>query len=283
MRLTDGRTLAWIEIGDPDGRPVFVFHGTPGSRLEVRPLHAVALDSGLRVIAPDRPGMGGSSFHGNRTLRAWAGDVSALAAHLGLSRYRVLGFSGGGPSALACGAVNPGEVEEVLLVSGCAPVERMGALLDTGPIDALLGVASRWLPRLAGVAVGAMGEVARRLPAVAAGVWEADLLPHERKVVHGIGATDRRDELEAFTEALREGPMGVVDDYRLISQPWDFLPEEVEVPVVQWHGSADSIVPLRDAAELRARLPRSELRVVADAGHLLLHTQPRLILGAIPG
>jgi len=102
--LEDGRTLGYAEYGAPDGRPVFVFHGFPGSRLTWSAFDPqdCAGELGLRVIAPERPGYGLSEFQRGRELLDWPEDVLALADPLGLERFAVLGLSGGGPYAAAC-------------------------------------------------------------------------------------------------------------------------------------------------------------------------------------
>ena len=96
ITLPDGRRLAYAEFGTPDGRPVLYFHGAPSSRLE--PL-LVGDDAwrahGLRVIAPDRPGVGLSDFLPKRGFSQWPNDVVALADALGLERFGVIGMSGG--------------------------------------------------------------------------------------------------------------------------------------------------------------------------------------------
>ncbi len=117
--LPDGRTLAYAEFGQPDGYPVMYFHGAPSSRLE--PLligDAVLSRFGLRVIAPDRPGMGGSDFQPNRTFSDWPKDVIALANALGLEQFAVLGNSGGGPYVAVCAARIPERLTSAVIVSG---------------------------------------------------------------------------------------------------------------------------------------------------------------------
>src|SRR5262245_28757373 len=101
--LPDGRKLAYAEFGDPDGLPVLYCHGSPGSRLEPLLIGDERLrQAGLRVIAPDRPGMGGSDFQRGRRLTDWPADVVRLADHLRLPRFAILGNSGGGPFAAVC-------------------------------------------------------------------------------------------------------------------------------------------------------------------------------------
>jgi malate synthase len=105
VRLADGRDLACLERGDRNGRPVFYFHGTPGSRYEAAWASDAAARHGFRLVAVDRPGMGLSTFQKNRTFRDWPKDVGELAATLGFERFGFAGHSGGGAFtfAAACG------------------------------------------------------------------------------------------------------------------------------------------------------------------------------------
>ena len=107
MDLPDGRELAWLESGDPKGPAVFVFHGTPGSRLEVSCDQVPIISSGVRFIAVDRPGYGHSTFQRGRRLADWASDVTRLADHLKIDGFSVIGVSGGGPHAAACARLFP--------------------------------------------------------------------------------------------------------------------------------------------------------------------------------
>ncbi len=102
IQLPDGRKLSYAEYGDSQGVPVFFFHGFPGSRFDGEYSGQAAAEMGIRLIAPDRPGMGHSDFQPNRRLLDWPADVGRLADTLGLDKFGVLGYSGGGPHALAC-------------------------------------------------------------------------------------------------------------------------------------------------------------------------------------
>jgi pimeloyl-ACP methyl ester carboxylesterase len=103
VRLPDGRRVSIASHGDPKGIPLFLFHDTPGSRLELHYVGGPAKQRGVRVVCPDRPGVRRSDPHPERTIRGYADDVSALADALGFERFAVLGYSGGAPYALACG------------------------------------------------------------------------------------------------------------------------------------------------------------------------------------
>jgi pimeloyl-ACP methyl ester carboxylesterase len=104
IRLADGRILAYLAMGDPAGRPVLYLHSYPGSRLEARLAVVAARRHGLRLISPDRPGFGESTFQPGRTISAWAAAVAELADQLVLGRFAIAGVSGGAPYALACTA-----------------------------------------------------------------------------------------------------------------------------------------------------------------------------------
>jgi pimeloyl-ACP methyl ester carboxylesterase len=99
VTLPDGRVLAWAEAGSPTGFPFFMFHGFPGSRMEARGLEDIGHRHNLRVICPERPGYGLSTFQPGRRLLDWPADVQFLARHLEMERYSILGGSGGGPYA----------------------------------------------------------------------------------------------------------------------------------------------------------------------------------------
>ena len=104
VNLPDGRDLAYEEYGDPAGFPVLSFHGGLSSHLDAAPAGAAAREAGIRLVAPDRPGMGLSTFQPGRTLLDWPEDVTALAHALGIERFAVMGWSAGGPYAAVCAA-----------------------------------------------------------------------------------------------------------------------------------------------------------------------------------
>ncbi len=116
----DGRTLCVEESGVPDGRAVFVLHGTPGARIQWRGLVEDAESRGIRLVSYDRPGYGGSDSAPGRTVVDAAHDVAAIADALGLERFAVEGGSGGGPHALACTQL-PDRVVAVASLAGVAP------------------------------------------------------------------------------------------------------------------------------------------------------------------
>jgi pimeloyl-ACP methyl ester carboxylesterase len=99
ITLPDGRRLGYITIGK--GNPVIYFHGTASSRLEIHLLKHLAIEGNLQLIAIDRPGYGLSSYKPRKNIQDFNNDLNFLADHLGIEKFSVLGWSGGGVFALA--------------------------------------------------------------------------------------------------------------------------------------------------------------------------------------
>lgn len=268
VTLADGRTLAFLELGDPGGAPAMYFHGVPGSRLEGRLATDAARSVGVRVIAPDRPGFGGSSFQRRRTIAAWPADVAELADRLGLSRFAVIGVSGGGPYALACAARMPRRVTGVALVAALGRASgrglTRGMLMRNRLALALAGRA----PAAARIAIGLAARAVRSHPERFVACMQAGAPAADRKLL-GEGGY-RALFAQSTPLALRRGGRGVARDLTLLARAWDFRLEEVRAPVSLWHGLADNIVPAAMARALAAALPRSALHCFAGEGHLSL-------------
>ncbi|MEQ1785888.1 MAG: alpha/beta fold hydrolase, partial [Acidimicrobiales bacterium] len=144
FRLPDGRTLAFDDVGDPEGTPALYLHGTPDSRL-ARPPDAATAASGVRLLAVDRPGAGHSDANSGADLRAVGHDLAALLDHVGLDRVLLIGWSAGGLDALAAATVLGDRVRGVGLVGSVPPVEAY----DDAEVVAALGPGRRAFVELA--------------------------------------------------------------------------------------------------------------------------------------
>src|SRR6516165_4281107 len=120
--LSDGRRVAYEVMGDPNGRPVVALHGTPGSSRQLACLDKPARDHNIALIVPDRAGYGGSTHDPSRTIASSARDLGRLIDHLSLPDAAVIGLSGGGPTALACGVVLQGRISSITTVGSIAPL-----------------------------------------------------------------------------------------------------------------------------------------------------------------
>lgn len=268
IRLDDDRTLACLLLGDGEGRPVLYCHGYPGSRLEGRLAASAGRRIGMRLVAPDRPGFGESTFKPGRTIGAWVEDVVQLADRLGLDRFALLGVSGGGPYALSCAARIPDRVSRVALVGGLGPVSREELTKDMRPLNRnVLGLAAR-APALARLGVRVAASCIRWFPR-----------PYVSAMSIGAPAEDRRilgDEayrnlvVDSTREAVRHGGRGVAWELTLFVRRWDFDLAAIQAPVRIWQGLDDNIVPVAAAQHLNGLLPNSECRYLPDVGHLVV-------------
>ncbi|WP_353635133.1 alpha/beta hydrolase [Halobacterium sp. NMX12-1] len=259
VQLPDGRTLAYATYGHPDGAPVVFCHGTPGSRISGRLGADATAEAGVRVIAPDRPGFGASDRQRGQTFADWAGDVAALTSELGVEEYGVVGFSGGGPYALACAAHTPGRVSRCAVVSGVGPPGSERG--DLG-FERALASASRVSPQFGRPLVWLMARAVASADSFTDVVGDADAdLADPRRGESG------RVLLADFREGLRQGTTPLATDYGVLYGDWDFDLADVTVPTRVFHGREDANVPLAAGERVASAVPDADLAVYENAGH----------------
>jgi pimeloyl-ACP methyl ester carboxylesterase len=271
VAAADGRTLTIAECGDPDGFPVFMLHGTPGSRFDGQANESAYANVGARVITYDRPGYGGSDrFRGRRVLDSVA-DVSAIADNLGIERFAVTGGSWGGPHSLAVAARLSERVTRAACAAGVAPFDMPGfdwfAGMDAVNIEemgwALEGedVLAREIER---VAAGMLKRVADD-PSKLVSESEVEFSEADRAVM----ASPERHEMirQMINEAFRHGVWGYVDDTLCLIQPWGFDVTEIRVPTRVLYGLTDVLVPRQHGEWLAHNVPNAEAVVDEQGGH----------------
>jgi pimeloyl-ACP methyl ester carboxylesterase len=268
--LRDGRTLRLIEDGDPGGRPVFVLHTCPGSKLLYGKHVADASRRGIRLISYDRAGYGGSTARPGRAVVDEASDVRAIADSLGIDRFAVWGHSKGGSFALACAAVLPERLVAAASIAAVAPNPAEG-------LDWFAGVSEG---TVAGFQLFTNDPVAWRRK-LAQEVKETKGITVEQLYESLFGSSSESDravltpELLAFAYAqlqdgLSQGPDGFIDDALSDIRPWGFEFNSIKVPVQLWHGMDDRLVPLAHAKWLATRLPRADIHLEPGEGHISL-------------
>ena len=262
IRLPDGRTLAFTDLGAPAGPVVFYFHGAPTSRLDLAPFDADLRARGVRVIAPDRPGYGGSSPQPGRRLVDWPADVTALADHLGLDRFAVLGLSSGGPYAVVCAALLAGRLTTAGVVAGVTDMQWDGAWpgYDANEITLMRlddeAAAAAWCEAEWGAdGAGFLTSTDGRSTVPA----DAEMLA-DPALAEGL--------MHTVIEAFHQGVGGFAQDVTVQGRPWGFEPATIAVPVKVLHGDADPVVPLAHGRHTAAIVPTATLRVLPGLGHL---------------
>ena len=277
MATADGRTLTVAEWGDPNGFPVFVLHGTPGSRLDGQGDASEYRDLGARVIIYDRPGYGGSDrFRGRRVVDSVA-DVAAIADSLAIERFAVSGRSWGGPHSLAVAARLRERVTRAACAVGVAPFDMPGfdwlAGMDSVNIEeigwALEGedVLSRELERMAAAWLERLADD----PSDPGGVEfsEADRA--------ALARTERHETMrQTMNEAFRQGVWGYVDDIFSLIHPWGFDVTEICVPTRIDYGLTDVLVPPQHGEWLARNVPGAEVFIDERGGHFSAPVAERL-------
>jgi pimeloyl-ACP methyl ester carboxylesterase len=279
FELADGRTLGWTEQGDPDGQPVLLFHGLPGSRLTRHPDGSIAQRLGLRVLSFDRPGIGLSTPQRRRRMLDWPHDMAEFADAQGIEQFAVLGWSGGGPYALAVAHELAERVTQVCLVASVTPLAGTALARHLSPNLRRRARLGRILPLLVQATVA----------------WEARALARDpegalRRAFARGPECDRavlddpellRTLIESRQEAYRQGTRGVLADALLYLRPWGFDPADVRAPVTLWHGELDGTLAPELGRRLAATFPEADARFVPDAGHMLCLTNWQEILSQL--
>lgn len=278
VRTDDGRHLITERLGDPQGKPVFLLHGTPGSRLGPAPRGMVLYQRGMQLIAYDRPGYGGSDRLAGRSVADVAQDVRAIADELELERFSVVGRSGGAPHALACAALMPDRVDRTAALVTLAPRDAVGldwfdgmaasnvdaytsALDDPGAFTELFTLRS---------------DEIRKDPIKLLNDLRHELPDSDRAVVADAGV--RSMLLRNYQEALRTSAWGWIDDAMAFCGPWGFDPADITGPVMLWHGEKDVFSPVGHSRWLAERIPGATAVLEPTAAHFdALHALPGVL------
>lgn len=266
ITLPDGRSLTYGEFGKPDGLPVLYFHGSPSSRLE--PLlvgNEAWARHGLRVIAPDRPGIGGADFQTNRGFSDWPKDVAALADSLGLNQFPVLGNSGGGPYVAACATKIPERLTSAVIVSGGWQMNLPEAKNNMPFVNRIFLMLADHAPPLLRLMLKAMGRASVEDRDKDLAKLKARVPPADYAAFAEPGRIEALHEM--MRECMRQGTKGPAWDLRLYMREFDFKLEEIKMPLRLFHGEGDVNAPIALVRRMVAKLPSAKLVTYADEAH----------------
>jgi pimeloyl-ACP methyl ester carboxylesterase len=270
LELPDSRTLdLWVE--GPDGGIPLVFHaGTPGSGVPFAPMVQAISDRGLRYVSWSRPGYGDSTPQPGRRVADVAADTAAVLDHLGAERAHVMGWSGGGPHAIACAALLPDRIFSASTIAAVAPypaegldwLEGMGAENIDEFTAALAG------PEAHSASLDALWPVFRDVSPEEVAAAFGDLVDDvDRGAVTGEFATFLADQMH---EGLRVSHRGWYDDDLAFTKPWGFDLEAIEPTIHIWQGAHDRMVPFAHGQWLAAHIPTACVHLHPEHGHLSL-------------
>lgn len=279
VMVDGGRRLAYRVAGPDDGFPVLFFHGLAQSRLTMHPDESIVEKLGIRLIVPDRPGVGLSDPCRRRRLRQWPADVTALADHLECPRFAIFGHSAGAPYVVSCAHAMPERVLSATIVSGMSePSVRLCRALfasEFWKITLFLFL----LPPLTRPVLSAGIRYSRPR---AAAVFErhlANLPPADRAAMADPAVKQMR--IDSMLEAFRQGAEGVCEDVAILRRSWGLDFSSIQVPVRILHGEEDPIVNVSLGRELARRLPDCQLECRPGVGHNMLFSQWEEILAGV--
>ncbi|MEO8075680.1 MAG: alpha/beta hydrolase [Acidobacteriota bacterium] len=264
LRLPGGGRMGYAEFGDPAGHPVLLCHRYPGSRLQGAPLDQPARALGIRLISPDRPGMGLSTFRARRRILDYPEEIETLAVGLDLPRFGVLGVSGGTAYAAVLAHALP-RVTALGLIAALPPLSLPDVLETLPATDRKLFAMARYFPW-----------VAHRAATDLAKLVQTDSDGLRRFLQHDLPNVDadmleQPDTWDLLLRDLREafvtGAAGPAWETRLLARPWGFDLARIGVPIYLWHGEADKNVPIAAIRRFIDALPTCRATIVPDQGH----------------
>ena len=264
LTLADGRQLSYDVYGDPDGVPVIFSHGLSDSRLIRNPDEELTRSLGVRMIAADQPGVGGSTPQRGRRMVDWGADMEQLADALGLDTFAVAGHSGGGPHTLAVAVRLPDRVTHGVLASPVGPFDQDGFARMLVMKDLKLIVKLRHFHHIIKWAYKADVKKAKKdIGSFVEATAESD--PSDADTF--LADPAQREMFEAnFTAGLMQDEEGL---YEMTMALWDwgFELEDVTQPFDVFYGDADDIISPEMPAHVAERLPRGTAHVWPGAGH----------------
>ncbi|MDT8428597.1 MAG: alpha/beta hydrolase [Pseudomonadales bacterium] len=257
MTLKDGRHLAWEEYGDDRAYPLVYFHSHGSSRIEASLLHQQAKESGFRIIAVDRPGLGRSDPHPGMSLEDFAEDVLQLMVCLKLERYGILALAGGAPFALSLARSHPENIS-ILVLLAPVPLQaacrsllfRLRQCVIRHTLISLLWIRCHFSRFTAETYLARFSDTLCRA--------DQSLLSQPDIIAFLL-----HDQREAF----RQGCRGVASDTSLSLDSAHLQPENIKIPVHIWHGSLDQVVSVHCSEMLAEKLPDCFLRRLGRQGH----------------
>ncbi len=284
--LRDGRTLAYREYGDPQGRPVLLCHNLMGSSFEPPPGGTqVASELGLRLLVPDRPGYGDSDPQDGRSLRQWPDDVRQWLYNLGIQSLDIIGHSIGTQYAIACAELLPQDIGRVVLISA---VPQLPDILSSKAAPGILShthMIVRFAPFLLKPILQMMvrGNVES--------FYENQLsYLRPQKTGHSLDIQLMQDPvfkaycIENFAQSVRQGVDAWAEELKIGFSEWGFEPGINRVPYQIWHGDLDNFCTPEMVQKLAARLNVEQFFGIKDETHYLFSRQfPRILERLVEG
>ena len=272
IETRDGRKLDVLISGDMESRVALVcHHGTPSDSTLWNDWEKDALINNLRLVSISRPGYAFSDRKPGRSVSDVVEDVIDVLDEIGIEKFLTIGWSGGGPHALACAALLPKRCIAASILAGVGPHGEpdLDSISDMGPEN------------IEHKKVTLQGEAAlREWAEVNATPWititDEELAGALGGLVPEIDVTALNEQGQAkiwassIRRALNNGIDGYIDDSLLFCKDWGFRTENIEIPVTIWQGDLDLMVPFKHAEWLIKSIPNARSKLQYGHGHISL-------------
>lgn len=264
INLSQGRIVSYRVYGDQYGLPFFYFHGFPGSGLDVAIFNgdAIAKQHGIKLIAVDRPGYGDSDFQKERVIMDWPNDISEIADTFGIDRFSIIGYSGGGPYALACAYSIPDRLNKVCIISSMTPINAPDAKKGK---SMLIPKQSDFLKR---ILLKGMNKMAINQPEKLFKNMYKSMLEADKKIL--AEENTRIAYKNTLIESMQNGYQGAKLDANLYADKWGFDLCNVRKHVYLFHGEKDLMVVNKSIKNIAGKLPDCQSVFYPDEGHISL-------------
>ena len=268
FKLRSGRELEVLDNGVDSTRAIVFHHGTPASASLWSQWFTYAADAGIRAISYSRAGYGTSDRDYGRSIVSINKDISEVLESKGIEKFVAIGWSGGGPHALA----------NTLLDSNVGAITLAGVgAYGVEDLDFLEGMAQENYDEFGASLQGE--DVIQQWFIDNASEFKSAGGAEIREAFGGlISETDKKSMEGSFADviaaAIRSGLAvsfdGWVDDDVAFTKPWGFDLSSISKPVKIWQGDQDFMVPHAHSHWLKKHISTAELTFIPGQGHVTL-------------
>ena len=279
ITLKSGRKLSYAEYGEPMGYPIIYCHGSQSSKLEMHYDLAFAIENKLRIIVIDRPGHGDSQFNPEGTILSFAADVKELADQLNIKKLSVAGMSAGSPFALAIAYMFPQLVCRVSIISGFAPYNNQSKKFLSKEVKLMLNLAKNF-PFLLRILLKFQAKNLKNNPKKSLQGFLKIMSEPDQQILKNKSVMLVMEKM--FVEAFKNGSKGVAHEIsKLLVKDWGFELNKIKTPVTFWQGKKDNNVPYKWAELMQSEIENSEIKILAEEGHLIIFEHAQAIFSQL--
>ena len=275
LTLTDGRTLQLLVGTCESDHVVILHHGTPSCCLSWVNEIAYFNSIGIKAIAYSRAGYFKSSRKLGRRVIDNNTDIAQIVAHFNIASFTAIGWSGGGPHALANALLS--QCKSVVVLAGVGMWDMIITKQPPPSTTFLTGMGQENIDEFTAAAEGMATLVAyiningpplqTITPDELENIHDTLFSPHDQLLLQDpVYATMVATDIQS---ALSDGFSGWIDDDLEFVNNWGFSLSQIGVPVAIFQGDDDRMVPQSHSIWIQSHItPQPSLTIIPEYGHL---------------